>query len=144
MNIRKIRKIIKWTWFPVLVLIALLWYRTPVTFLKGVEPDQVARLTIFDGNTGEELTVTDQGQIATVVENIRSVKVRRGGIAFLNMGYRFRMTFLSADGQQLAKFTVNSKSLIRDTLFFYETEEDELCFDYIHGLLDAAFDYSWY
>lgn len=140
----KIRKIIKWTWFPVLVLMALIWYRTPVTFLRGVEPEEVARITIFDGNTGEELTVTRQAEIAHIVENVRSVKVHRGGIAFLNMGYRFRMTFWRVDGQDLAQFTVNSESLIRDTFFFYESEEGGLCFDYIHGLLDAAFDYSWY
>ena len=89
----RIGKILKYTWFPILVLIAIAWVYAPVTFLKGVAPQEIASITLFDGNTGDELEITSQKDIAHIVENVQSVPVRREGIAFLNLGYRFIMCF---------------------------------------------------
>ena len=86
-------KIIKWTWFPILVLGVFLWFRSPVTFLKKVDPADIACITIFDGNTGSGSEITKAKDVAYIVENIQSVPVERTGISFLEPGYRFRMTF---------------------------------------------------
>lgn len=136
-----ILKVLKYTWFPILLLIGIAWFYAPVTFLKDVEPAQIAGITIFDGNTGEESEVTDQEAIAHIVENIRSVSVRRTGISLLEMGYRFRMTFTDEKGGVVEELTVNSEDTIRKDPFFLTTEEGGLCFDYIWDLMDAEHDF---
>lgn len=134
-------KIVKWTWFPIVLMIVIAWLYAPVTFLKGVEPAEIACVTIFDGNTGEELDVTDQQKIARIVENIQSIPVRRTGISLLEMGYRFRLDFYDSSYQVIENLTVNSTDTIRQDPFFLTTEEGGLCFDYLWDLMDAEHDY---
>ena len=136
-----IKKILKWTWFPILVLIAVAWICAPVTFLKGTAPEEVACIVLFDGNTGDALEITAKKDIAHIVENVQSVPVRREGVAFLNLGYRFIMTFEGADGTEIAKFTINDENTIRVEVFYYDNEAGGLCFDYLWHLMDEAFGY---
>lgn len=134
-------KIIKWTWFPILLLILVAYYYAPVTFLKGVDPADIAAITIFDGNTGSESEITKQKDITYIVENIQSVPVRRTGISILEMGYRFRMTFTDEKGELVETLTINSTDTIRKDPFFLTFEEGGLCFDYIWDLMDAEHDF---
>ena len=134
-------KIVKWTWFPVLLLIGIAYYYAPVTFLKGVEPEDIACITIFDGNTGEVSDITGAKDIAYITENIQSIPVRATGISILEMGYRFRMTFTDEKGGVVEELTVNSEDTIRKDPFFLTTEEGGLCFDYIWDLMDAEHDF---
>ena len=134
-------KIIKWTWFPILLLILVAYYYAPVTFLKGVDPADIAAITIFDGNTGSESEITKQKDIAYIVENIQGVPVRRTGISILEMGYRFRMTFTDEKGELVETLTINSTDTIRKDPFFLTSEEGGLCFDYIWDLMDAEHDF---
>ena len=134
-------KIIKWTWFPILLLILVAYYYAPVTFLKGVDPADIAAITIFDGNTGSESEITKQKDITYIVENIQSVPVRRTGISILEMGYRFRMTFTDEKGELVETLTINSTDTIRKDPFFLTSEEGGLCFDYIWDLMDAGHDF---
>ena len=134
-------KIVKWTLFPVLLLIGIAYYYAPVTFLKGVEPEDIACITIFDGNTGEVSDITGTKDIAYITENIQSIPVRRTGISILEMGYRFRMTFTDEKGSVVEELTVNSEDTIRKDPFFLTTEEGGLCFDYIWDLMDVEHDF---
>ena len=134
-------KIVKWTWFPVLLLILVAYYYAPVTFLKGVDPADIDCITIFDGNTGSISEVTKDKDVAYIVENLQSVPVRRTGISILEPGYRFRMTFTDEKGTILEELTVNSADTIRQDPFFFTTEEGGLCFDYIWDLMDAEHDF---
>ena len=134
-------KIIKWPWFPILVLGVFLWFRSPVTFLKKVDPADIACITIFDGNTGSVSEITKAKDVAYIVENIQNVPVERTGISFLEPGYRFRMTFTDEKGGVVEELTINSTDTIRQDPFFFTTEEGGLCFDYIWDLMDAEHDF---
>ena len=137
----KIRKILKYTWFPILVLLAAAWFISPVTFMKGVKPEEVAYITIFDGNTGDESDFDDQADIACILENLQSTPVKRDGISVLEMGYRFRMTFVGINGEELGQVIINSADTIRGDFFFYTAKEGGLCFDYLWNLMDEVHDY---
>jgi hypothetical protein len=134
-------KIVKWTWFPILLMALVAYYYAPVTFLKGVDPEEVACITIFDGNTGEISEVTKAKDVAYILENVQSVPVRRTGISLLEPGYRFRMTFTDDNGAVMEEFIINSEDTIRKDPFFLTTEEGGLCFDYIWDLMDAEHDF---
>ena len=74
-----LKKIIKWSWFPILLLVLAAWFYAPVTFLKDVPPERVAGIRVFDGNTGEKLEITGGEEIRHIVENLRLVRLRRSG-----------------------------------------------------------------
>ena len=125
-------KILKWTWFPVAVLITVAYFYAPVTFLKGMDPAD---------NTGSVSEVTKTKDVTYIVENLQSVPVRRTGISILEPGYRFRMTFTDENGTILEELTINSTDTIRQDPFFFTTEEGGLCFEYIWDLMDAEHDF---
>lgn len=135
------RKILKYTWFPILLLIALAWFFTPVTFMKGVDAAAVAYVKIFDGNTGDESRISSQEIITHVLDNLAENPARRSGISVLEMGYRFRLTFVGTDGSELGQVTINNESTIRGSVFFYTSENATLCFDYLWDLMDKEHGY---
>ena len=101
-------KILKWTWFPLVLLIGIAYLYAPVTFLKGTAPEEIACISIFDGNTGEVSDITKAEDVAYILENLQSVPVRRTGISILEPGYRFRMTFTDESGAVVEELTINS------------------------------------
>lgn len=135
------RKILKYTWFPILLMAVFAWFFSPVTFLKGVDAAEVAYVEIFDGNTGDESRVTSQEVISHVLGNLAENPARRSGISVLEMGYRFRLTFVGTDGSELGQVTINNESTIRGSVFFYTSENATLCFDYLWDLMDKEHGY---
>lgn len=135
------RKILKYTWFPILLMVAFAWFFSPVTFLKGVDAAEVAYVEIFDGNTGDESRVTSQEVISHVLGNLAENPARRSGISVLEMGYRFRLTFVGTDGSELGQVTINNENTIRGSVFFYTSENATLCFDYLWDLMDKEHGY---
>jgi len=136
-----LRKILKYTWFPIVLMIAFAWFFSPVTFMKGVDATSVAYVEIFDGNTGDESRVTSQEVISHVLDNLAENPARRSGISVLEMGYRFRLTFVGTDGSELGQVTINNESTIRGSVFFYTSENATLCFDYLWDLMDKEHGY---
>ena len=136
-----LRKILKYTWFPIVLMIAFAWFFSPVTFMKGVDPAEVAYVEIFDGNTGDESRVTSQEVISHVLGNLAENPARRSGISVLEMGYRFRLTFVGTDGMELGQVTINNENTIRGSVFFYTSENATLCFDYLWDLMDKEHGY---
>ncbi len=133
------KKILKWCWFPVLLLILVAWYFYPVRFLDGIAPQEVASIQFFDGNTGCAMEITDQTMIAQIVENIQSVPVRRTGISLLKMGYRFQLTLLDQDGKELDRLILDSEDTIRKDPFFFTSDTGGLCYDLIWEMMDRTY-----
>ena len=132
------KRIILWSAAAVTVIAMILgvWYFTPKTFLAEIDPSEVASISVFDGSTGNHFTLTDSGEIRTVVENIKSVPTERGKLSLGYMGYSFRMSFIDEDGREIDSFILNGKDTIRDDPFFYYSDdpEDEFCFEYMKEL----------
>lgn len=121
-----------------IVLVAVFWLASPRVFLKEIEPMDVSEIQVFDGNTGKSFSITDTESITYIVETVQRVKMKRTGFSIGRMGYRFRLAFLDKDGKRLSRFILNSATVIRQDLFFYETsgkeEEDPLCYTYIEQI----------
>lgn len=98
-------------------------YFTPKTFLRGVDPDEVSRIDVFDGNTGVAFSVRQPEEVRSIVENIQSIPMRRDGISLGYMGYSFRLRFLDEDGRKLVRgFILNGEGVIRQDPFFYRSD----------------------
>lgn len=114
------------------VAILAVWYFIPKTFLRSTAPSDVKTISVFDGNTGKGFDIDDPAEVKYILENIQSVKMRRGDISAGKMGYRFRMSFYDGNGKELDGFIINSADTIRDDPFFYQGSG--LCIDYLAEL----------
>ena len=116
------------------IIATCLWYFTPKTFLKGVDSNEIASISVFCGSTGQRMTLDDTEDIATIVNNIQSTKMKIGKISSNYDGYAFSLTFKDKEGNTLDSFIINSRNVIRDDPFFYECENGELCFSFLQEL----------
>lgn len=103
------------------VLLTALWYFSPRTFLKGVDPAQIARVEVFNGTTGQNATLTEAEDVASLVNAIQSQSLRRSGISLGRMGYSYRLTFYNTADKVVEEFYLNSDTLLRDDPFFYRS-----------------------
>lgn len=120
-----------------LCVIALaLWYRAPVKLLDA-DPDTVAQIIIFDGNTGEQVQVTDAEKIRRIVENLNTVTLRREKLSIGYTGYRFHTEVYTYNGNSVkraAQFIINTADSVRKDPFFYRVKNGEIDFEFIHSL----------
>lgn len=118
----------------VLMIMATVYYFTPKTFGKGVNPSSVDHINVFDGNTGEGFTVDNAEDINYIVENIQSKSMKRGGISLGYMGYKFSVELVDKNDKAIVPiFFINGDNTIRKDPFFYYCDE-ELCIDYLAEL----------
>ena len=118
----------------ILICAALIYYFTPKTFGKNVNPSDVDHINVFDGNTGVGFTVEDAEDIRYIVENIQSKPMRKGGVSLGQMGYRFSVVYVDENDRAIVPiFFINGENAIRKDPFFYYCDGG-LCVDYLKKL----------
>ncbi|MBR4082153.1 MAG: hypothetical protein IKK21_10255 [Clostridia bacterium] len=118
------------------VLAVCVWYWMPVSFLRGVDSNEVAAIAVFNGTNGHHMMLEDRADIDAVVDNIQSVKLQRGKYMPDVDGFVFSLTFTGRDGRKIDSFIINNSSELRDDPFFYECKNGELCSDLLWALED--------
>lgn len=113
-----------------LVAAALVWYRTPVTFLRGVDSSQVERVEVIFGYT-EERFLEDRTAISAIIESVQNAPLERDGISVQYAGTGPTLIFYGQNGAVLEELTFNSADTIRKDPFFYRAREGALCYDFI-------------
>jgi beta-lactamase regulating signal transducer with metallopeptidase domain len=118
----------------VCLLAALCFMTNPAKkyFLKNVEPEEVIRISVFDGNNGWGFNITDEDEIAFIVNNIKSIPADRSELSLGYSGYSFRMTFADSKGSTITEFILNDGSIRKDPFFYILDCGD--CFDYLKEL----------
>lgn len=119
----------------ILVIVAAfaVWYIIPTHFLGGVEASDITKIYVFDGNTGKGFDITDEEEIAYIVDNIKETKLEKGMISLGNMGYSLEMSFYNEKDKEIESFILNSDDTIRDDPFSYWCDGG-LCYEYIKEL----------
>lgn len=116
--------------FCLAVVVVFLWYTSPKTFLRGVDPAEVEVINIFDGNTGRGWSVEDPEEIAAIVANVQEHTLHRKGISLGYMGYSLKMSFVDENEKEIALFILNGEGVIRKDPFFYRCDGG-LCYEEI-------------
>ena len=115
-------------------IICMVWYFVPKTFLNGISVDDIVSVSVFNGSTGQQMILEDADDISAIVNNIQSLKMKRGKISINYDGYSFSLAFKDKYGNVMDSFIVNSKNVIRDDPFFYVCENGELCINFLQEL----------
>lgn len=110
--------------FIIAAVLSALLLLVPKRFGKGIDPEDISKISVFDGGTGVSFDIENPDDIKEIVENIRNTPTRRTGISLGKVGYSFSMEYIDQAGKTVQKFTLNSPRTIRKDPFFYTSEED--------------------
>lgn len=119
----------------VLILGLLIWWRTPYSMIK-IAPTEVSNIAIFNGNTGESITVTNASDIEHIIQNLKGVKLHREKLSIGYVGYTFRITIYKVNGEIYQEFIINSNDTIRKDPFFYRDPSESIDYEFIRELFE--------
>ena len=121
---------------PILLLaLVSIWWLIPSKMIR-INPQDVLKINIFNGNNGKEIVITERSEIEHIINNIKSISFRKGKISIGYMGYSFRTTIYKSNGSVYKTFIINSKDTIRKDPFFYKDSTGSIDYNYIKDLFE--------
>lgn len=121
-----------------LLFILLAWYKIPFD-LMNLNPKEVLKIVVFNGNTGNTTHIEDREEIDLIIHNLNSVKLQRGKVSVKYDGYSFITTIYLTNGEEAKgwnNFIINSGNTIRKDPFFYSVVEGNLDYEYIKSIVN--------
>ena len=118
------------------LLTGYIWWYMPTYFLKDVDPADVAKITVFNGTTGQSFAIEDREDISYIVGKISDVRMRKEEYGHVD-GFVYSISFYAADGTRIDGFILNGDTIRDGAIRYetvYETDDDPLCFAYIKAL----------
>lgn len=140
MNIIKNKPLIFLLVIIVVLISGVVWYNSSLKLLK-LNSDDVSEISIFDGNTGTSLNITEKSDVAHIIKNLNTVKLKKGKLSIGSTGYSFKMTIYLTNGNEANgwnNFIINSKDTIRKDPFFYNVVEGSIDYQYIDKLIQDS------
>jgi len=130
------RKLVAFILIPILLLALLwIWWLVPSKMIK-INPEEVMKIEIFNGNNGKEIVITERSEIEHIINNIKSISFRKGRISIGYMGYSFRTTIYKSNGSVYKTFIINSEDTIRKDPFFYRDSTRSIDYNFIKDLFE--------
>ena len=122
----------------------VIWWFSPKSFLANVEAEEIAYIEVFNGNDGNQFTISEPDDISIITDSIKSVSMKKDRIS-MGMGTTYNLIFLNAEGNEIDKFIIMTSSTIRKGIVFYECDgELEQVEDYLINLEKVQFpDTPW-
>ena len=109
----------------------MLYFLAPQKILHTNE--QVAKITLFDGNSGRSATVTDPEEIAYIVAMFNDKKFSATGIAAFRIGYSVRVRYFDEKGKEILQFIENGETKVRYRGLFYELQDGSIDYTYLEN-----------
>ena len=132
----KKRVSIKYILIFVPIVIALLYSLTYIPHkVISISTNEVAKITIFDGQNGNEVIIEDRANINHIINNLNVVKFKKGKLSIMYMGYSYKTTIYNNKGKVVEELIINSSDLIRYKGFFYTATNNKVDFDYLSNLV---------
>lgn len=126
----------RWVIIAIPVVIVLIVALTYIPHkVVSIEPTKVSKITLFDGNTGNELDITDEADIKHIINNLNQVTFQKGKPSFGYSGFSFNTTIFDKDGKAIKELTINSTDTIRYKGFFYTSVDHSIDYEYIEQLV---------
>jgi hypothetical protein len=121
----------------IVVISGVIWYISPLDLIQ-LNLEDVLEISIFDGNTGTSLHITEKEDITNIINNLNAVKLKSKKVSTGYTGYSFKTTIYLNNGEEADgwnNFIINSKDTIRKDLFFYKVVEGSIDYQYIKTLI---------
>ncbi|MGD9678524.1 MAG: hypothetical protein AB7V16_09285 [Vulcanibacillus sp.] len=131
---RNKKKLITMLSISIIIISGLIWWNIPSSIIS-IQPSEVSKIGVFDGNTGKTTTIINMIDIEHIIKNLNSVSLKKEKISFGYMGYSFKITIYKLNGDIYKKFIINSSNTIRKDPFFYRDSSESIDYDYIQKLI---------
>lgn len=122
----------------ILTAIALFCGLYAITYIPKkivtIEPAEVSKIEIFDGNQGEMITIDNAEHIENIISNLNDITFSKGKLSLGYSGYRFRVTIYDNTGKEYKELIINSDEKIRYHGFFYTDKSSSIDYGYIENL----------
>jgi len=130
------KKLVAFILIPILLLALLwIWWLVPSKMIK-INPQEVKKIEIFNGNNGKEILITERSEIEHIINNIKSISFKKEKISIGYMGYSFRTTIYKSNGSVYKTFIINSEDTIRRDPFFYRDSTGSIDYNFIKDLFE--------
>ena len=110
-----------------------------MTFIPGkitnIAAANVSKISIFDGNTGNSINITNEADINHIISNLNEIKFQKGKPSFGYMGYSYKTTIYNKEGKVVQEIIINSSETIRYKGFFYTAKDNPIDYNYIQNLI---------
>lgn len=121
----------------VIIIGSLIWWNVPCS-LTNIEPSEVSKIEVFNGNTGKLITIIDIPDIEHIIKSLNTVSIKKEKISLGYMGYSFLTKIYNINGTVYKEFIINSNNTIRKDPFFYRDSSENIDFEYIEKLFDKG------
>ncbi|MEK5443384.1 hypothetical protein [Fredinandcohnia sp. FSL W7-1320] len=119
------------------LLIVLLYCFTYVPHkIFDINPDEVSKIHIVDGNSGYRTDITSEKDINRIITSLNEVTFKKGKLSAGYMGYRFDTTIYDTNGETMKELIINSSDTIRYKGFFYTSTGTQLEYEFIDELVE--------
>ncbi len=119
----------------VIIIGSLIWWNSPCS-ITDIAPSEVSKISVFDGNTGNSITITNTTDIENIIQNLNIVRVKKEKISIGYTGYSYRTTVYKVNGDVYKEFIINSSDTIRNDPFFYRDSSESIDYKFIQELFD--------
>lgn len=119
-----------------LIVFGFVWWNSKTVFLKSVSSDNIAVITVRNGQTGNRFEINNQDDISYIVESIQCHSFHKSGISLFRMGTWLTLSFTNEHGKTVNEFIINDSDVIRDDPFFYQIDHGDMqdIIDYLTNL----------
>ncbi|MGI5958665.1 MAG: hypothetical protein ACOX60_04525 [Massiliimalia sp.] len=119
-----------------LIVFGFVWWNSKTVFLKSVSSDNIAVITVRNGQTGHRFEINNQDDISYIVESIQCHSFHKSGISLFRMGTWLTLSFTNEHGKTVNEFIINDSDVIRDDPFFYQIDHGDMqdIIDYLTNL----------
>ncbi|WP_078551467.1 hypothetical protein [Bacillus alkalicellulosilyticus] len=101
----------------------------------SINPTTVSKITVFDGNTGNDIEITEQNDINHIITNLNDVTFQKGKPSFMYTGYSFKTTIYDTKGRSVKELTINSNDTISYNGFFHNVTDQIIDYEFIEELV---------
>lgn len=92
----------------------LVWRFLPVHFPNEIEPENVVKIIVFNGNNGDEFKITDPDEITRIVNGITQIAFKKEGF-ISEVQHWYYLTLINENGEETESLGVqNSRILVKD------------------------------
>ena len=117
-----------------LVVGFVVWFNTPVRFLKDVIPNKISYIEVFNGSTGKSFIINTENEIELITLNIQSKSFERDKVSLGYLGTLYNLKFYDDNDKAIDEFIINGNNTIRKDPFFYTTKSDDMCVELLNEL----------
>ena len=114
----------------IVVVGIVIYFLVPQKILHTDE--QVAKITLFDGNSGNSATVTDPEEIAYIVAMFNDKKFKVRGISAFTVGFSMRIKYFDENEKEILEF-ITSGEYFRYRGLHYKIQDGSIDYTYLEN-----------